>query len=91
MEVGWISLDRVALGGGLDEGLEKAAHGGDVGEALGVPLDGQGKGMTGDFHGLHQAIGGMGHGSQRRRHPADSLVVQAVDVDQRLADGPGQA
>ena len=49
-----------------------------------VPLDGKTKGMIRQLHGFHQTIGGETGDAKRGSDVFQSLVVQAVDPDDRL-------
>ena len=55
-----------------------------------VPLHPQGEGMIWVLHGLHQAIGGVGHGFPPLAQAVDPLVVPAVDRQPLLTHGAGK-
>ena len=50
-----------------------------------VPLDGETEGVVRKFDGFHETIRGVTGDTQRWRNVFESLVVQAVDFDDRLA------
>src|SRR2546425_3848948 len=85
------ALGAPALPGGRDETLEEAAGRGvtGAGALLRVPLDADHEppaSRLGRLDALHQSVGGVRDGDETRREPLDPLVVQAVDVELRLAD-----
>src|SRR5690606_29035489 len=57
---------------------------------LWMPLDTEGKRMTGPFDRFDEAVGRVGRGDKTRGHLADRLVVERVDAATRHAEGPSE-
>src|SRR5580700_5123493 len=77
--------------GSLDEARKKSSRPPLLpGQLLGMALDAQHELAIGELHALHQAVGRMRHGAQRRAQVPDGLVVEAVHAKMGLAEGSCQ-
>ena len=62
-----------------------------IGQPLGVPLHGETEGMVREFNGFDQSIRGMTRNPERGCNVFESLMVQAVDLDDGLTKDLGDA
>jgi hypothetical protein len=89
--VGW-GATQVRFAACLHKGLEQPFHARIIlQQLLGVPLDRHYPPVTITFQSLREPVGCAGGHAQTGAHVSDPLVVEAVDLEFRVAQYPCQA